>query len=163
MLRALANSPPGHGVATARRSHAPADGDAAVSGERLWRPGRRRDAQAAIDACSAAGGRHRGGADARRLAVLDVHSVFSRNVTIDGVTVRNNLSGKGPSMDGINIDSSAFVLVQNCDAGLGTGAGIRFKSARIRIDAGKAGSVEYAKDWTIEDVSIQGDEDRRWL
>jgi hypothetical protein len=41
--------------------------------------------------------------------------VFSMNVTIDGVTVRNNISGKGPSTDGINIDSSAFALVQNCD------------------------------------------------
>ncbi|HEV2445560.1 MAG TPA: glycoside hydrolase family 28 protein [Candidatus Sulfopaludibacter sp.] len=44
-----------------------------------------------------------------------VHIVFSRNVTIDGVTVRNNVTGKGPSTDGINIDSSAFVLVENCD------------------------------------------------
>jgi Glycosyl hydrolases family 28 len=44
-----------------------------------------------------------------------VDIAFSRNVTVDGVTVRNNISGKGPSTDGINIDSSAFVIVQNCD------------------------------------------------
>ena len=44
-----------------------------------------------------------------------VHVVFSKNVTVDGLTVRNNISGNGPSTDGINIDSSAFVLVQNSD------------------------------------------------
>lgn len=41
--------------------------------------------------------------------------VYSKNVTIDGVTIRNNVSGYGFSTDGINIDSSVFVLVQNCD------------------------------------------------
>jgi len=41
--------------------------------------------------------------------------VYSKNITVDGITVRNNLDGLGPSTDGINIDSSAFVVVQNCD------------------------------------------------
>lgn len=44
-----------------------------------------------------------------------VHVVYSRNVTIDGLIIRNNVSGKGPSTDGINVDSSALVVVQNCD------------------------------------------------
>ena len=44
-----------------------------------------------------------------------VHVVFCKNVTVDGVTIRANLEGKGPSTDGIDLDSSAFCLVQNCD------------------------------------------------
>ena len=44
-----------------------------------------------------------------------VHVVFSKNVTVDGLTIRDNLEGKGPSTDGVNIDSSAFCLVENCD------------------------------------------------
>ncbi|MDR0901479.1 MAG: glycoside hydrolase family 28 protein [Opitutaceae bacterium] len=45
-----------------------------------------------------------------------LHVVYSMHVTIDGVVVNNMVAGaKGPSTDGINIDSSAFVVVQNCD------------------------------------------------
>jgi len=44
-----------------------------------------------------------------------VHVVFSKNVTVDHITIQNNLEGKGPSTDGINIDSSAFCVVSNCD------------------------------------------------
>lgn len=40
-----------------------------------------------------------------------LHPVLSQHVTIKDCTVKN---GKGPSTDGINIDSSAFVLVENC-------------------------------------------------
>lgn len=44
-----------------------------------------------------------------------VHILYSRHVTIDGVVIRNNVDGHGPSTDGIDIDSSSFVLVENCD------------------------------------------------
>jgi len=45
-----------------------------------------------------------------------LHTVFSRQVTIEGCKVRNMVAATwGPSTDGINIDSSAFVLVENCD------------------------------------------------
>lgn len=44
-----------------------------------------------------------------------VHILYSRNVTIDGIVVNNNNAGKGPSTDGIDIDSSTHILVQNCD------------------------------------------------
>jgi hypothetical protein len=44
-----------------------------------------------------------------------VHLLYSQNVTIDGITVNNNNAGKGPSTDGIDIDSSNRILVQNCD------------------------------------------------
>ena len=45
-----------------------------------------------------------------------VHICYSTNVTVDGLTIRANIKGKhGPSSDGIDIDSSSNVLVQNCD------------------------------------------------
>ena len=44
-----------------------------------------------------------------------LHTVYSQHVTIEHCTVNNLVAGtKGPSTDGINIDSSAFVLVENC-------------------------------------------------
>jgi polygalacturonase len=44
-----------------------------------------------------------------------VHVLYSKNVTASGLIIRNNLGGHGPSTDGIDIDSSSYVLVQNCD------------------------------------------------
>jgi polygalacturonase len=44
-----------------------------------------------------------------------VQVLYSKNVTVDGITVRNNVDGHGPSTDGIDVDSSTFVLIQNCD------------------------------------------------
>lgn len=44
-----------------------------------------------------------------------VQLLYSKNVTVDGITIRNNVGGHGPSTDGIDVDSSSWVLVQNCD------------------------------------------------
>jgi polygalacturonase len=44
-----------------------------------------------------------------------VHILYSKYVTVDGVVIRNNIGGNGPSTDGIDIDSSKFILVENCD------------------------------------------------
>jgi polygalacturonase len=44
-----------------------------------------------------------------------VHILYSTHVTVDGLVIRNNVGGSGPSTDGVDIDSSSFVLVQNCD------------------------------------------------
>jgi len=44
-----------------------------------------------------------------------VQLLYSDHLTVDGVIVRNNEDGKGPSTDGIDIDSSTWVLVENCD------------------------------------------------
>ena len=41
--------------------------------------------------------------------------LYSKYISIDGVTVRNNEDGKGPSTDGIDVDSSSWVLIENCD------------------------------------------------
>lgn len=44
-----------------------------------------------------------------------VHILYSSHVTCDGLIIRNNVGGHGPSTDGIDIDSSSYVLAQNCD------------------------------------------------
>lgn len=44
-----------------------------------------------------------------------VQLLYSDHLTVDGITVRNNEDGHGPSTDGVDIDSSSWVLVQNCD------------------------------------------------
>jgi len=44
-----------------------------------------------------------------------VQVLYSQYVTVDGITIQNNIGGHGPSTDGIDIDSSSWILVQNCD------------------------------------------------
>ncbi len=44
-----------------------------------------------------------------------VQLLYSTKITVDGLTIRNNEDGHGPSTDGIDIDSSSWILVQNCD------------------------------------------------
>ena len=41
--------------------------------------------------------------------------LYSENITVDGIIIRNNVDGSGPSTDGIDIDSSSQILIQNCD------------------------------------------------
>ena len=48
----------------------------------------------------------------KRSGFWTVQVVYSDHVTVDGVKITEN---NGPSTDGVDIDSSAFVLVQNCD------------------------------------------------
>jgi polygalacturonase len=44
-----------------------------------------------------------------------VQLLYSKYVTVDGIVVRNNEDGKGPSTDGIDVDSSSWVLIEHCD------------------------------------------------
>ncbi|HEY8689603.1 MAG TPA: glycosyl hydrolase family 28 protein [Chitinophagaceae bacterium] len=44
-----------------------------------------------------------------------VQLLYSKYITVDGITIRNNENGHGPSTDGIDIDSSSWVLVENSD------------------------------------------------
>lgn len=44
-----------------------------------------------------------------------VQVVYSSYVTVDGLTIDNNVGGHGPSTDGVDIDSSSWILVQNTD------------------------------------------------
>lgn len=44
-----------------------------------------------------------------------VHLLYSNNITVDGLNIQNNIDGHGPSTDGIDIDSSVKILVENCE------------------------------------------------
>ncbi|WP_345950240.1 glycoside hydrolase family 28 protein [Mucilaginibacter sp. PAMB04274] len=44
-----------------------------------------------------------------------VQLLYSSQVTVDGITIRNNVDGHGPSTDGIDVDSSTKILIENCD------------------------------------------------
>jgi hypothetical protein len=44
-----------------------------------------------------------------------VHVCYSQRVTVDGLIIRDNTDGRGPSTDGVDIDSSSDVLVAHCD------------------------------------------------
>ena len=41
--------------------------------------------------------------------------LYSDHCSVSGLTINNNVGGHGPSMDGIDIDSSTNILVENCD------------------------------------------------
>jgi len=56
-----------------------------------------------------------GGLTLRRSGFWTVHICYSHDVSVDGVTIRNNEGGRGPSTDGIDIDSSKKILVQHAD------------------------------------------------
>ncbi len=42
-----------------------------------------------------------------------LHILYSKYVTVNNIIISNNIEGHGPSTDGIDIDSSSFILVQN--------------------------------------------------
>ncbi|MGA7159319.1 MAG: glycosyl hydrolase family 28 protein [Acidobacteriaceae bacterium] len=51
----------------------------------------------------------------KRSGFWTVHICYSSNVTVDGITIRNNEGGRGPSTDGVDIDSSRHILVEHAD------------------------------------------------
>lgn len=51
----------------------------------------------------------------QRSGFWTVHILYSNHITVNGITVENNIGGHGPSTDGIDIDSSTYILVENCD------------------------------------------------
>lgn len=51
----------------------------------------------------------------KRAGFWTITFTYSDRVHADGITIRNNIGGHGPSTDGINTDSSSNVLIENCD------------------------------------------------
>ncbi len=43
-----------------------------------------------------------------------VHILYSEYITVKGMTINNNIEARGPSTDGIDIDSSERILVEDC-------------------------------------------------
>jgi polygalacturonase len=56
-----------------------------------------------------------GGITLKRSGFWTVQILYSHDVHVEGVTIRNNEGGKGPSTDGIDIDSSHDVMVEHAD------------------------------------------------
>ena len=56
-----------------------------------------------------------GGITLKRSGFWTVQVLYSHDVVIDGVTIRNNEGGRGPSTDGIDIDSSREINVSHAD------------------------------------------------
>jgi polygalacturonase len=56
-----------------------------------------------------------GGLLMRRSGFWTLHVCYSSDVLVDGVVIRNNEDGHGPSTDGIDIDSSKRVTVAHAD------------------------------------------------
>ena len=56
-----------------------------------------------------------GGITLKRSGFWTVQVLYSHDVVIDGVTIRNNEGGRGPSTDGIDIDSSRGIDVSHAD------------------------------------------------
>ena len=44
-----------------------------------------------------------------------VQLLYSSHITVDGLVIKNNEDGSGPSTDGVDVDSSSWVLIENCD------------------------------------------------
>lgn len=56
-----------------------------------------------------------GGLNLHRSGFWAVQVVYSEQVKVSGLVIRNNIGGRGPSTDGVDIDSSRHVLVEDCD------------------------------------------------
>lgn len=50
-----------------------------------------------------------------RAGFWTVSLTYSSRIHVNGLVIRNNIGGYGPSSDGINSDSSNDILVENCD------------------------------------------------
>lgn len=44
-----------------------------------------------------------------------VQLLYSSYITVNSIVIRNNEDGKGPSTDGVDVDSSTWVLIEKCD------------------------------------------------
>ena len=56
-----------------------------------------------------------GGLQLHRSGFWTVHICYSHDIVVDGITIQNNIGGRGPSTDGIDIDSSHHIDVSHAD------------------------------------------------
>jgi polygalacturonase len=87
-----------------------------------------------------------GGVVLKRSGFWTVQILYSHDVHVDGVTIRNNEGGKGPSTDGIDIDSSRKVLVEHADIDVNDDA--------LCLKAGRD-SDGLRVNWPTEDIVIR--------
>ncbi|HZQ56138.1 MAG TPA: glycoside hydrolase family 28 protein [Bryobacteraceae bacterium] len=87
----------------------------------------------------------------QRSGFWTVHLCYSHDLRVDGITIRNNIGGRGPSTDGIDVDSSSHVLVQRCDIECNDDA-LCMKAGR---DAGGLRVNQPTEDVTIRDCTVR--------
>jgi polygalacturonase len=92
-----------------------------------------------------------GGLMMRRAGFWTVHVCYSTGVTVDGLTIRNNEDGRGPSTDGIDIDSSNKVLVANADIAVNDDA-LVMKAGR---DADGLRVARPTEDVVVRDIVVR--------
>ena len=92
-----------------------------------------------------------GGLLLRRSGFWTVHVCYSTRVAVDGLTIRNNEEGRGPSTDGIDIDSSTKVLVANADIAVNDDA-VVLKAGR---DADGLRVARPTEDVVVRDVVVR--------
>ena len=92
-----------------------------------------------------------GGLLLRRSGFWTVHVCYSTRVAVDGLTIRNNEEGRGPSTDGIDVDSSTKVLVANADIAVNDDA-VVLKAGR---DADGLRVARPTEDVVVRDVVVR--------
>jgi len=50
-----------------------------------------------------------------RAGFWTIQILYSTHCTASNLTILNNIGGLGPSTDGVNVDSSSYVLIEGCD------------------------------------------------
>ncbi len=91
-----------------------------------------------------------GGLLLRRSGFWTLHICYSQQVRVDRITIRNNDDGRGPSTDGIDIDSSERVLVRRADIAVNDDA-IAFKAGR---DADGLRVARPTRDVLVADCTV---------
>ena len=92
-----------------------------------------------------------GGLLLRRSGFWTLHLCYSEDVTVDGVTIRNNDEARGPSTDGIDIDSSRRVTIRHADIAVNDDA-LCLKAGR---DADGLRVARPSEDITISDCIVR--------
>lgn len=87
----------------------------------------------------------------RRSGFWTLHLCYSEDVTVDGITIRNNDEARGPSTDGIDIDSSRRVAIRRADIAVNDDA-LCLKAGR---DADGLRVARPCEDITITDCIVR--------
>ncbi|KQW51757.1 MULTISPECIES: glycoside hydrolase family 28 protein [unclassified Roseateles] len=87
----------------------------------------------------------------RRSGFWTLHLCYSEDVTVDRITIRNNDEARGPSTDGIDIDSSRRVTIRHADIAVNDDA-LCLKAGR---DADGLRVARPCEDITISDCIVR--------
>lgn len=93
-----------------------------------------------------------GGLTLRRSGFWTLHLCYSEQVRVDGLVIRNNDDGRGPSTDGIDIDSCTRVWVRHADIDVNDDA-IAFKAGR---DADGLRVARATHNVLVSDCTVRG-------